>query len=59
MQKLSYENESHLHENEPLGRTHFVIYSNGFALRNALLGKLWSVRPFKKGSQMHSYHQQL
>ena len=31
MQELSYENEFHLHENEPVGGTHFDM--NGFECR--------------------------
>ena len=34
---LSYENEFDLHENEPVGETHF--HTNGFARRRALTQK--------------------
>ena len=34
MQNLSYENEFDLHENEPVGETHF--HMNGFAQRPVL-----------------------
>ena len=50
MRSHSYENDLNLHENEPVGRTHF--HMNGFALRlvliqrqNGLLGK-WSIKIF-------------
>ena len=36
MQNLSYEKQFDLHENEPVGETHF--HMNGFALRLVLRG---------------------
>ena len=55
MQNLSDENEFDIHENEPVGGTHFHI--NGFALRLVLAlrqkrPRKWPIKLFQNGASI-------
>ena len=57
MQNLSHRNEFDLHENEPVGETHFHV--NGFALRLVLTQKQKATQKWPIGNSIYSAKESL